>query len=75
MLKSISLNDKEAPIRFVPVDRINTLIAVAPNPGAFDTIGEWVTKLDVPSEPTAGATDNYVYRVKFGNAQCLAAAI
>jgi general secretion pathway protein D len=75
VLKSISLNDKEAPIRFVPVDRINTLIAVAPNPGAFDTIGEWVTKLDVPSEPTAGATDNYVYRVKFGNAQCLAAAI
>jgi general secretion pathway protein D len=75
VLKSISLNDKEAPIRFVPVDRINTLIAVAPNPGAFDTIGEWVTKLDVPSEPTAGATDNYVYHVKFGNAQCLAAAI
>ncbi len=75
VLKSISLNDKDAPIRFVPVDRINTLIAVAPNPGAFDTVGEWVAKLDVPSEPTAGATDNYVYRVKFSNAQCIAAAI
>ena len=29
-------------VQFLPVDRINTLIAVAPNPGVFDTIEEWM---------------------------------
>lgn len=77
ILKSVSLSggDKTSPIKLVPVDRINTLIAVAPNPGAFDTIGEWVRKLDAPPQQPAGAVDNYVYRVKYAQAEALAAAI
>ncbi len=48
ILKSISLDSKNSPVKFLPVDRINTLIAVAPNPGVFDTVEEWLRKLDVP---------------------------
>jgi general secretion pathway protein D len=75
ILKSISLNEKTAPIKFLPIDRINTIIAVAPNPGAFDEIEKWIKKLDVPIQITAGSIDNYVYRVKYGRSETLAGAI
>ena len=47
ILKSISLDSKNSTVRFLPVDRIGTLIAVAPNPGVFDTVETWIKKLDV----------------------------
>ncbi len=75
ILKSISLNEKTAPIKFLPIDRINTIIAVAPNPGAFDEVEKWIKKLDVPIQITAGSIDNYVYRVKYGRAETMAGAI
>ncbi len=75
VLKAVSLSDKNSAIRFIPVDRINTLIAVALNPGAFETVENWLRKLDVPVKITAGAIDNYVYHVKYGIADCLAQAI
>ncbi|MEO8131607.1 MAG: secretin N-terminal domain-containing protein, partial [Bryobacteraceae bacterium] len=75
ILKSISLNEKTAPIKFLPIDRINTIIAVAPNPGAFDEVAKWIKKLDVPIQITAGSIDNYVYRVKYGRAETMAGAI
>lgn len=75
IVKSISLNEKTSPIKFLPVDRINTIIAVAPNPGAFAEVEKWLGKLDIPVKITAGATDNHVYRVKYGNAMMLAMGI
>mgnify|MGYP000870769542 CR=1 FL=1 len=47
LLKSISMGKDLQSIRFVPVDRINVLIAVAPNPGVFAQVEEWIKKLDV----------------------------
>jgi general secretion pathway protein D len=55
-------------VKFVPVDRINTIVAVAPNPGVFDQVGQWLKKLDIPVKSPAGAVDNYVYRLKYGRA-------
>jgi general secretion pathway protein D len=76
VLKSISLDAKTSTVHFLPVDRIGTLIAVAPNPGVFDTVEVWIKKLDVPTVlATAGITDNYVYHVKYGRADCLAIAL
>ncbi len=75
IFKGISMTDKLTTIRFVPVDRINTLIAVAPNPGVFETVDKWLDKLDVAGEVTAGAIDNFVYRVKYGQAEFLSMAI
>jgi general secretion pathway protein D len=73
--KAISLSEKTTPIKFLSVDRINTIIAIAPNPGAFAEVEKWLEKLDVPAKITAGAVSNYVYRVKYGQAQSLAGAI
>jgi general secretion pathway protein D len=75
IMRSISLNDKTSPVRFLPVDRINLLIGIAPNPGVFTTVEEWLKKLDVPVKITAGAVDNYVYRVRYQRGECLAPAL
>ncbi|MBI5280698.1 MAG: type II secretion system secretin GspD [Candidatus Solibacter usitatus] len=75
LLKSMSLSKELSSVKFVPVDRINTLIAVAPNPGVFDQIQEWIAKLDVKVKTVAGKTDTYVYRVKYGRADAMAGSI
>ena len=75
IFKSISLAEKTSPVRFMPLDRINTIIAVAPNPGVFEQVEKWLAKLDIPVKVTAGAVDNYVYRVRYGRAETLAQAI
>jgi general secretion pathway protein D len=75
VLKSISMGDKASAVRFLAVDRINTVVAIAPNPGVFKQVEEWLKKLDIPQKATAGTMDNYVYRVNYGMAQMLAGAI
>src|ERR1700682_6200706 len=75
IVKAVSLTDKNAPIKFLPVDRINTIVAVAPNPGVFIEVEKWIKKLDVEPKITAGASTNYVYRVKYQQAQILGAVI
>jgi general secretion pathway protein D len=75
VLKSISMGEKSGAVRFLAVDRINTVVAIAPNPGAFKQVEEWLKKLDIPQKATAGTMDNYVYRVNYGMAQMLAGAI
>lgn len=73
--KSISLSEKNSPIKFLPIDRINTIIAVAPNPGAFVEVEKWLAKLDTPVKVTAGDINNYVYRVRYGDATSIACSI
>ncbi len=75
VLKAVSLGGKSSNVQFIPVDRINTLIAIAPNPGVFEEVEKWLKKLDVKVKVTAGSTDNFVYRVKYGRAEMLAGAI
>jgi len=62
-------------VQFVPLDRINTILAVAPNPGVFTEVEAWLAKLDIPSKVTAGSIDNYVYKLKYGRAEVLGAVI
>src|SRR5262249_44646897 len=62
-------------VRFLPIDHIGTLVVVAPNPGVFGTVEEWIKKLDVPVTAKTSIVDTYVYRVKYGRADCLAMAL
>jgi general secretion pathway protein D len=75
ILQSISLDPKNSTIQFLAVDRISTLIVVASNTGVFDTVAEWIKKLDVPVTVTAGEVDVYVYHVRYQRADCLAIAL
>jgi len=73
--RSISLSAKGSPIKFLPIDRINTIIAVSPNPGSFKEVETWLEKLDVPVKATAGAIGNHVYHVRYGDAQSIGCSI
>lgn len=75
LLKSMSLSKEMTSVKFIPVDRINTLIAIAPNPGAFVSVQEWIEKLDLKVTGASGKVDTYVYRVRYGRADYLAGAI
>jgi general secretion pathway protein D len=75
VFKAYSLSEKATAVRFIPVDRINTLISVAPNPGVFTEVENWIKKLDVAVKVTAGAVTNYVYRLRYGQAETMAMAI
>lgn len=75
LMKSISLSKESNNVKFVPVNRINALIAVAPNSGIFVQVEEWLRKLDVKVKAAADKSDTYVYRVKYGKAEQLATSI
>ncbi|MBS1857769.1 MAG: type II secretion system secretin GspD [Acidobacteria bacterium] len=75
IFKAYALSEKSQSVKFIPVDRINTLIAVAPNPGVFQKVKEWIDKLDVSVKVSAGAVNSYVYRLKYGSASTIAMAI
>lgn len=75
VFKALSLSEKTSSVRFLPINRINTILAVAPNPGVFPEVEKWVKKLDIPVKAPVGSIDNYVYRLKYGCAETLAMAV
>jgi general secretion pathway protein D len=75
IFKAYAFSDKTATVRFIPVDRINTVIAVAPNPTVFKAVGDWVAKLDVVASSLAGARDNHVYKLKYGRAEIIGSVL
>jgi len=74
IMKAYSITDKSG-VHFMAIDRINTLIAVAPNPGVFEQVKKWVEKLDVKPKVTTGSSDLWVYQLKYQRAEILAMAI
>jgi general secretion pathway protein D len=75
IFRAFALSEKSSSVRFLPVDRINTIIAVASNPGVFSQVETWLQKLDVQQKVTAGSVENYVFRLKYGRAETLGFAI
>jgi general secretion pathway protein D len=71
LFKAYAFSEKNAAVRFIPIDRISTLIAVVSNPAAFGEVKRWIDKLDVPVKLTAGAIDNHVYKLKYGRAEII----
>ncbi len=75
VFKAYATSEKSAAVRFIGIDRINQLIAVAANPGIFDQVEQWIKKLDIEVKLPAGAVNNYVYRLHYGRADTIAMAI
>ena len=58
------------------MDRINTLIAVAPNPGIFTEVRKWIEKLDVGREGHRRRRRQCTSTAcKYGRAETMAMAI
>jgi general secretion pathway protein D len=71
VFKAFALSEKTSAVKFLAIDRINTVLAVASNPGIFKEVQNWIGKLDVPVRSPAGAVDNYVYKLKYRRAENL----
>ncbi len=71
IFKAYAFSEKTSAVRFLPLDRIGTLLALAPNAGTFEEVDRWVKQLDVPVKLSAGGSGNHVYRLKFGRAEVL----
>jgi general secretion pathway protein D len=74
VMKAYSVTEKSG-VRFLAIDRINTLIAVAPNPGIFEEVRKWIDKLDIKAKVTTGTSSLWVYQLKYQRAEILAMAI
>jgi general secretion pathway protein D len=61
IFSTYALSDKETPLRFLPLDRINGILVAAADPAAFDEVEKWVLKLDQPAPPSGIQT--FVYKV------------
>jgi general secretion pathway protein D len=75
VFKAYALSDKNSAVKFIPVDRVNEVIAVAPNPGIFVEVKNWIDKLDIAVKAPAGSVDLYYYRLKYGRAETVAMAV
>ena len=65
-----ALSAKNTPLRFIPIDRINGILVVTPDPAGFRDVEAWITKLDQPAPPSGIQT--FVYRVANSEADYLA---
>jgi general secretion pathway protein D len=72
---SLTGGKEHGSVQFLPIDRVNTILAVAPNPGVFAEVEKWLVKLDVTVKATAGSIQNKVYRLKYGRAEILGGVI
>ena len=75
IFKGLSLAGKGSGVQFLPIDRLNTLAAIAPNPGVFKEVESWIAKLDIPVKAAVGGLENFVYRIKYGRADSIALAV
>jgi general secretion pathway protein D len=75
IFKAYAMSDKSQAVKFLAVDRINTLIAVAPNPGIFQQVQTWIDKLDVAVKMSSGSVNSYVYRLRYARAEIISVAL
>ncbi len=68
-----ALSEKSSAIKFLPIERISSLLVVSPNPNVFDEVKQWIEKLDQPI--TVGGVQNFVYKVQYGQADQLAGTL
>ncbi len=75
VFKGLSLAQRSATVQFLPLDRLNMIIAIAPNPNVFAEIETWIKRFDIPVKAPVGGVENYVFRVKYGRADTIALAV
>ncbi len=63
------LSDKASAIRFIVIDRLNSVLVVTPNADVFPEIEKWLTTLDQPT--TTAGVRNFVYKAKNAKASDL----
>jgi len=64
-----AMSDKQSPLRFLPLDRVNGILVSTADPAAFDQVEKWIEKLDQPETPSGIQT--FIYKVQYSEADRL----
>ena len=73
IFSAYGLSSSAPAIRFVPIERIGSILVVTANPSVYPEVEKWLEKLDQPFQP-AGVR-NFVYKVENGKASDLASVL
>jgi general secretion pathway protein D len=73
IFSAYSLSEKSTALRFLPIERLNSILVVSGSPNVYPQVQEWLEKLDKP-QAKAGI-QNFVYKVENGAAENLAAVL
>ena len=60
-------------LRFVAIERLNTVMAITPQPQYLDSVQQWVGRLDRKGQNASPTL--HVYKVKYGKAEYLASLL
>lgn len=63
-------NAEESPIRFIPIPRLNSVLAVSPHTGGFEEVDRWISRLDQAGQNRE--IRNYFVKVQNGDAVAIA---
>jgi general secretion pathway protein D len=70
IFSAYSLSSKDSAVHFIPIEKINALLAVSPNPGSFAEVKNWIDRLDQYTQNLSIRT--YVYKVENSKADHIA---
>jgi len=70
IFSAYALSDKTTAVRFIPVERLNSILVVSGNPNVYTDVQQWLEKLDQPQRKVG--IQNFVYKVENGTAENLA---
>jgi len=72
VFSAYAMSDRSA-VKFLPIERINSILVVSGNPNVFSEVQQWIEKLDKPVRKSG--IQNFVYRVENASAENLAAVL
>ena len=73
IFSAYALSRESSAIRFVPIERINSVLVVTANPNVYPEVERWLERLDQPLQETG--IRNFIYRVENGTADALASVL
>ncbi|MBI4464611.1 MAG: type II secretion system secretin GspD [Acidobacteria bacterium] len=68
-----ALSEQSSGLRFLPLERINSILVVAANPIVFPEVETWLQRLDQPRQEAGVRT--FIYKVENGKATDLASVL
>ena len=60
----------ESPIRFIPIARLNSILAISPGTGSFEEVDQWIARLDQAGQNRE--IRNYFVKIQNGDAVAIA---
>ena len=73
VFSAYALSGGAATVRFVPIERINSILAVTASPGLYPEVQKWMEQLDQPYRESG--IRNFIYKVENAKAEDLASVL